>query len=235
MDFAKFVALLDQRAIYFARADMLGDRFEGAAGIDERRPEWDAFYLDFFRRAYLTLPGQSRPPSQDDIEAGAKRLLGELRQIGEHDRRHTFVSCWHANTGESEALWRLYCPPPAAGVAIRTTAGKLAASMADDPQIRIGRVQYTDFRKSFAGFHDRIYWKRKSLAHEAEVRAVIKKAHPFEPKGVSIPVDVDELMLNIVPSPFAPSWFDDVITAVLRQFGVAKEVSKSELLSEPFF
>ena len=107
MDFAKFVALLDQRSIYFARADALGDPFEGASGIAERRPEWDAFYLDFFRHALGTAPDQREPPSHDHIEQEAARLLRDFSRIGEHDRRRTFVSCWHANSGESEALWRL--------------------------------------------------------------------------------------------------------------------------------
>jgi hypothetical protein len=47
MDFAKFVAMLDQRSIFFARANLVGDPFEEAAGIIERQPEWDAFYLQF--------------------------------------------------------------------------------------------------------------------------------------------------------------------------------------------
>jgi hypothetical protein len=104
MDFAKFVALLEQRAVYFARADRLGDTFEGAAGITDRRPEWDAF--DFFRHAVSTGPGQKELPSTAHVEQEAARLLREFSTIGERDRRRTFVSCWHANTGESEALWQ---------------------------------------------------------------------------------------------------------------------------------
>jgi hypothetical protein len=168
VDFAKFVALLEQRAIYFARADRLGDSFEGAAGITDRKPQWDAFYLDFFRRAVSTAPLQKEPLLKAHVEQEAARLLRDFSTIGERDRRCSFVSCWHASTGESEALWRLYCPPPMMGVAIRTTARLLIAALGDDPQIKLGRVQYVDFRKAFAGFHDRIYWKRKSLSHEAE-------------------------------------------------------------------
>jgi hypothetical protein len=41
MDFAKFVSLLETRSIHFARADVLGDSFEGAVGIAERRQQWD--------------------------------------------------------------------------------------------------------------------------------------------------------------------------------------------------
>jgi hypothetical protein len=143
--FAKFVALLEHRAIYLARADRLGDTFEGAAGITDRRPQWDAFYLDFFRHAVSTVPGQEEPPSTMHVEQEAARLLREFSTIGERDRRRTFVSCWHANTGESEALWRLYCPPPMMGVAIHTNARLLIDALGDDPQVKLGRVQYVDF------------------------------------------------------------------------------------------
>jgi hypothetical protein len=235
MDFAKFVALLEQRAIYFAKADRLGDTFEGAAGITDRRPQWDAFYLDFFRHAVGTAPGQKDPLSTAHVEQEAARLLGEFSTLGERDRRRTFVSCWHTNTGESEALWRLYCPPPMMGVAIRTTARLLIDALGDDPQIKLGRVQYVDFRNAFAGFHDRIYWKRKSLSHEAEVRAVVQRFDAQEDLGLVMPVDVQKLLLSVVPSPFAPGWFTSLVGATMRRFNVASMVAQSELLAEPFF
>lgn len=236
MDFAKFVALLEQRSIYFARADKLGDTFEGAAGITDRRPQWEAFYLDFFRHAVSTVPGQRKPPSTVHVEQEAARLLREFSTLGERDRRRrTFVSCWHANTGESEALWRLYCPPPMMGVAIHTGARLLIDALGDDPQIKLGRVQYVDFRNAFAGFHDRIYWKRRSLSHEAEVRAVIQRFDVQEELGLAMPVDVQKLLLSVVPSPFAPGWFTSLVGSTMRRFDVDSKVAQSELLAEPFF
>jgi len=235
MDFAKFVAMLEQRSIYFARADMLGDPFEGASGIAERRSQWDAFYLDFFRRAVSTAPDQKEPLSSERVEQEAARLLREFQSIGERDRRRTFVSCWHANTVESEALWRLYCPQPMMGVAIQTDARLLTEALGNDPQIKLGRVQYVDFRKAFAGFHDRIYWKRRSLSHEAEVRAVIQRLDVQEDVGLAISIDIQKLLLSVVPSPFAPGWFASLVESTMRRFGVDSNVSLSELLSEPFF
>src|SRR6266478_4615364 len=91
MDFAKFVALLEQRAVYFCRADLLGDRFEGAAGISERSPEWEAFYLDFFRKAVATVPGQLKPPPSEQIEQEAARLFADFNTISDRDRRRTFA------------------------------------------------------------------------------------------------------------------------------------------------
>jgi hypothetical protein len=145
------------------------------------------------------------------------------------------VSCWHENDGESEALWRLYCRPSSAGVAIRTDSSALNESLGDNPDIQIGRVQYIDLGKKFAGTHDRIFWKRKSLSHEAEVRAVTKRFDPTEEEAVLIPVDLSKLIGAVVVSPFAPPWFDDVLKEVMRRFDVRASVISSELIAQLFF
>jgi len=236
MEFAKFVAVLEHRAVHFARADQLGDRFEGASGIKERLSEWQVFYLDFFREAIRTAPRAAKDsPSSEEVERQATRLLQEFSEIAERDRLRTFVSCWHANSVESEALWRLYCPPPSAGIAIRTDTTALKESLGDDPDIEIGHVQYVDFRKSFAGLYDRIFWKRKSLSHEAEIRAVVQKLEPQDSLGLSVEADLSKLLKAVVPSPFAPVWFCEVLKATMRRYDVEAPVVNSELLSEPFF
>jgi hypothetical protein len=96
-------------------------------------------------------------------------------------------------------------------------------------------VQYVDFRKAFAGFHDRIYWKRKSLNHEAEVRAVVQRFDVQEELGLAMPVDAQKLLLSVVPSPFAPDWFTSLVGSTMRRFDVDSKVAQSELLAEPFF
>ena len=80
MDFAKFIALLDHRALHFARADHLGDPFDGASGSADQRPRWDAHYLDFFRHAVRTTPDHPSPPSEADVENQAQRLLREMSE-----------------------------------------------------------------------------------------------------------------------------------------------------------
>jgi hypothetical protein len=235
MDFAKFVALLKDRALYFARADRLGDRFEGARGIATRKTEWDEYCLEYFRHAVRNPPPGNESPSDDVVERESQRLLRDFEEIGEQDVKTTYVSCWHENDSESEALWRLYCSPSSAGIAIRTDSSALIESLGDNPDIQIGRVQYIDFGKKFAGTHDRIFWKRKSLSHEAEVRAVIKRFRETKEEAILIPVDLSKLIKAVVVSPFAPMWFDDVLREVMRRFDVRASVVSSELLAEPFF
>jgi len=235
MDFAKFVAMLDQSSINFARADILGDPFEGASGIVERQSEWDAFYMDFFRNAVRTVPGQAQPFPEDHIEREAKRLLGDFSRLADSDRQRTYVSCWHANLGESEALWRLYCPLPSMGIAVQTSAGLLSEALRDQQRVKIGHVQYVDFRKNFAGFHDRIFWKRKSLSHEAEVRAVIQLSNSSEDTSLAVTADIQKLLISVVPSPFAPSWFPALLQSVMSRFDINTPIVPSELLAQPFF
>jgi hypothetical protein len=236
MDLAKFLSLLEDRALYFARADKLGDPFEGAAGIAERQSVWDEHYKAYFRHAMITIPGQTIPPSEDQLEKDSVRLLGEMRQAMEHDRHRTFANCWHANSVESEALWRLYCPPPHPGVMIQTTAEALEASLGPDVDVEIAHVQYLDFKTAFAGPYERILTKRKSLSHETEVRAVFRHRLVTDPPaGLMMPVDLRKLVHAIVPSPFSPPWLLSLLARTLKRYDLDLPIGESELLAEPFF
>ncbi|MXP66155.1 hypothetical protein E0493_22770 [Roseomonas sp. M0104] len=235
MDFAKFVAMLTQKGLYFPRVDKLEDSFEGATGLGKREEEWDRFYLNFFRSAITSPPGASTIEfSPEDIEDRAQRLLRDWKSIGSRDRT-SFVSCWHANTGESEALWRLYCPPATAGVAVQTTVRALWDATENEPSSVVGRVHYLDFRKSFADPHYRVFCKRASLSHENEVRVVVKNEDNISDSGKLIPADLGEIIQSVAVSPFAPSWFDGVVREVITNFGFIFEVRTSEILERPFF
>lgn len=233
MDLSKFLHMLETKSIFFARADNLGDPFEGASGVADRESEWDSYYLDFFKSAIRNPPVGGAPP-EAEVEVDAAMLLRQMREGAEADRKSTFVSCWHANDGESEALWRLYCPPTSAGVALETTADRLTAALKDS-DIELGQVQYVDFRRSFAGLHDRIFWKRSSLKHEAEVRAVFKHQFTEDSAGITRLVDIEKMCISVVPSPFAATWFGPLIKSVAERYGLRLNVTKSELLAQPFF
>ena len=236
MDLAKFMSLLEDRTMYFARADKLGDPFEFAAGIAERQEAWDEHYKALFREAISTVPGRTEPPLEEELVRDAERLLREMRVGVEHERQRTFANCWHANSVESEALWRLYCPPPQPGVVIQTTAEALEASLGDHTDVEIGHVQYVDFKTAFAGLHERIYTKRKSLAHEAEVRAVFKRMSMKDPPvGLMMATDLEQLVKMMVPSPFAPPWLHALLEKTLKRRDLILPLRQSELLAEPFF
>ena len=236
IDLAKFMSMLEDRALYFTRADKLGDPFEGAAGIAARLPVWEERTKDYFRRAMLARPAGGAQHSDEELEKNAERLLGEMRQAMEYERQHAFANCWHANTVELEALWRLYCPPPQAGVLIQTTAEALEASLGPDAAVQIGHVQYLDFKTAFAGPYERVFTKRKSLSHEAEVRAVFERLSIKDsPPRILMPIDLKQLVHTVVPSPFAPPWLHELIAKILMRHDLDLPLRASELLAEPFF
>ena len=237
MDFAKFVAMLRQGGLYFPSVDELEDKFESAIGLARRETDWDEFYLGYFRKVVVTRPpGFSQPDwSEERIESEANRLLEQLK-AGSSRARNLLVSCWHANDMESEALWRLYSPPPTPGVAIRTTVGQLWEATTQDASAVVGRVQYLDFRRSFATVqNERIFCKRLSLSHECEVRVTLQSENENPAKGKTLTCDLMALINDVTMSPFAPPWFHDVVSGVMEKFGYAFEVRQSELLEEPFF
>ena len=108
MDLSKFISLIGKKKLYFASLESFEDIFEGAKGIAERKEKWDDFYLDFFKQAIQTAPGMNPKDLTDQyIEENAVRLLSEMETGGKFERKNTFVSCWHCDQYESEAMWKL--------------------------------------------------------------------------------------------------------------------------------
>lgn len=237
MDFARFVAMLQQRGLHFSRADQFDDPFEGATGLERRKALWENHYLDFFRRAVTTPPPGFEAKSQpaEKIEEAAQRLLRSLEGIS-LEWRNLLLSCWHGGGDESEALWRLYCPPPTLGVAIKTTIGRLWDATAQERSAMVGRVHYVDFKSSFASIQkERIFCKRRSLSHENEIRVVLDNNKSDPVRGRTMCCDLSALVQVVVVSPFAPPWCKDVVSNTIKQYGYELEVRQSELLDPPFY
>lgn len=235
MDLAKFIQLIASKTLFFAPADSFDDPFEGAKGIVSRKGEWDDFYIDFFRKAIATVPEvDAKNLTKDEIEVNAKRLLSELNMSGEYDRKHTFISCWHENEFESEAMWKLYSANYRNAVAVKTTAAHLYEALGKDPRIDIGRVKYIDFNKRFSSINGPYWYKRKSFEYEREVRAVMKISSS-DSNTNSVPVDIEKLIDQVYISPYAPLWFEEVVTSVMLRYDVNKPVFHSTMKDQPFY
>ncbi len=103
MDLAKFISIISTKMLYFSVASSFNDPFECAKGIAERKETWDAFYLDFFREAVRTAPGQNTLElTSKKIESDAQRLLKDMNTSGLNSRSRTCISCWYSNEYESE-------------------------------------------------------------------------------------------------------------------------------------
>lgn len=235
MDFTKFVSMLSLKGLYFARADCFQDVYEGAKGTKKNKVKWDQFYLNFFKESIMNPPeGCEVIYTDDEIEVQAEKLLCDLEKGGINRKKWTFINCWHENSNESEAMWKLYSSYLENAIAIRTTYKSLYESLGRNPSINIGRVKYLNYQKNFAGVNDSFWCKRNSFVHEKEVRAIIFDMQHLE-KGKVISCDLSQLLEEVFVSPSAPNWFGELVNDVIDKYGLSIQVSPSELIQEPFF
>ena len=235
MDFTKFISILENQALFFARADKLGDPFEGSV------PKPNI---------------ASRATLNPDLSDEQKIMYGLiLKQIP----RFTLISCWHESPYESEAMWKLYTNVNG-GIAIRSNFNALTKSFKTNEQIHIGSVQYVDYENdviSEEGLLSPFLHKRKSFKHEQEARLIIQKPptvlsqssmkenlrnmsineinqwHDICANGIYYEVDLDLLIQEIVIAHFAPEWLLDLVKQVTTRYGLKATIERSHLAESP--
>jgi hypothetical protein len=207
MDLAKFVALLDTRALYFCRADRLDDSFEGFVPTIEQTK----------RVAPQAIPD--------------KHLLIFRAASLEH-RKRIFVNCWHRNDIESAAMWKLYLRT-GDGIAIQSTPRKLQRA-ASQSKLLLGDVEYLNFDQlawsNPASSVRPFFQKRKSFEHEREFRAVrsISIDEPIVPE-LDVSSDLETLIDRVVLAPGTPSWQANAICSLVSRYQLNKPVEESSL------
>ena len=221
MDFTKFVSILDKRALFFARADKLGDPFEGSfSKVNEKlRPEWYG----------------------DNYHVINPQLVNHIRE----SRRFTLINCWHESIHESEAMWRLYARE-GDGIAIKTDFDSFKKSFTCNEKIYIGRVSYIDYENDVIPESNTFYpylYKRQSFEHEHELRAIVQTlpskngsidySQDTYDVGEYYKVDLSLLIKEVVVAPFAPDWFLELVNSVAALYTLKVSVVKSVLADNP--
>ncbi|MDA8295249.1 MAG: DUF2971 domain-containing protein [Actinomycetota bacterium] len=222
LSFAKYISLLEYKALHFARSDILGDRFEGALTEADKEGIRTAFAAHLPKSA------------QDGL---LKNFSETMRQI----RRAMYISCWHESEYELDAMWRIYAADH--GIAVRTTFDDLTLSLEYPEPIHAGRVTYIDFRTDTA-FYDAYLFsvfsrKRLSFEHEKEVRLLLVRdmegilGGADAPDVVAAPVDVTRMIKHVFVSPYAPAWLHDTVARVTKTYGLSFPVTQSHLAKDP--
>ena len=234
MDFTKFVSLLEKHALFLARADKLGDPFEGAIPISN------------IEARYTSL----KPKLSDKEILIHEHLRVELR-------RFTLISCWHESSHESEAMWKVYASANS-GIAIKTNFESFVESFITDEQIHIGKVKYIDYDSEKIPEDDLLspyLHKRKSFEHEREVRAIIQRIPPeARPEnlpnlltgetptwpdicdiGIYYDVDLNILIQEVVIDPYAADWLLELVSSVAERYGLRVPINKSHIAALPIW
>ena len=201
------IDLLETSTLHFARADTLGDPFEGRMTfLDEIRTSQDLKDKERWRDDY-------------------KRCL-------ESWKSRVFINCWRVDELESVAMWKQY-GTHMGSVAILTTYGTLVESL---PQrSMVGSVQYLDYRGTEEkdslrdkSMLDAFMSKRKQFEYEKEVRAIICDQHADE-CGIKVVVHVKEIVQAIIVQPDASPWIREAIKKLLDRYDMGQKVRSSVL------
>ena len=246
MDFPRFVSMLKEGALWFSRADLLGDPLEGS--FTQAR--------EIERQRLLENPPEGRTREElEDVFRHNARVTSE-------GRLHVYINCWHRGSYESMALWQGYGGGPYA-IAVRTTVGLLdsvlpekfsgsgvvagdAVAEADDKPphatpVFLTTVRYIDHSSTTERLKDEsnlftpFTFKSVSYRHESEVRAIYWNLPGIDtttgrwisPPGLYVPVDLSVLITDLVISPLAPTWFAPLVGSVFEKYGFSFATARS--------
>ncbi len=241
MDFSKYVSLLDQSSLFFARADILDDPYEGAIS-----------------QANIKL----RPIIYgNQVADNIFKILSNINYSG---RKWTYINCWHMNNSESAAMWKLYSQTNEA-VAIKTTYHNLFNNLTEG--IFVGIVHYIDYEKDWIPEGSNLFnyvHKRKSFHYENELRALIHEMpigdkvyrlgidnpllnSPSETKvtinykrdnpetGRLVQVDLNTLISKVYVAPTSPDWYFNLVKNISLKYGLNVPIVRSLLDNAPIF
>lgn len=238
MNFKKFESLLDQKALFFAKAVKFEDPYEG-----------------LFSEATL-INARSLAENCDDVSV-EKGISQSLPQISKYRRELTFLNCWHMSKYESAAMWKIYAKD-STGISIQSSFKNLKESFSESQHtVYIGVVNYIDWNKDKIPIDNYMYPylnKRKSFECERELRALVY-AHqqtertlyyegrpvkvptikPLDGNGIFVTVSLKTLIEKIYVSPKSSDWFKNRVKKVLKKHDLDKEVIKSDLYNDPVY
>lgn len=217
LDAAKFFDFIHNRTLFFSRGDQFEDKFEGS-----------------FTDSLKHLIERSYQENQIDF------TYDEFRR---RLRERVFVNCWHHAVNDSMAMWSIY-GRSSCSVALTTTVGQLTKSLESQNLrylIYVEKVEYVSHRndpKLHIAPYSRVFaYKNSAYEFEKEVRILIDRFNEFDPPmtdtGMSIKVNPQTFLGRIVIAPEAPLWFETLVRAVSKHYGISAPVNRSFLAKEP--
>lgn len=219
LDAAKFLDLLHNQTLFFARGDQFEDKFEGAFTKSIKHAIEKSYAIN-------------------KIDFSYEKFKRKLRE-------RVFLNCWHASADDSMAMWSIYGRSNTA-VAITTTVAQLRNVISElhlPYHVSISRVQYVkhwhDPKLQINPYSNVFAYKVKAYEFEKEVRIIIDRFHDeldsrISEMGMPIKVPLSQLLRSIVIAPEAPIWFLDLIKNVTaKKYNVRIPVRRSRLAMTP--
>lgn len=263
MSIDKLIDLLEKESLYFSPLSHYSstDPFEGylpKVAFEALSSAFGKSYTEIETVYFQLQEMADRAKSEGATNVVGEELLQELRV--RLDSQSDFikesyktiakgitVNCWHSNSHESEAMWRLYSEN-GKGVSIKTSVASLKKSIESVEQqllVQIGAVKYLDFHDEsimpgdcVIDGHISPLLKRASFSHENEIRLFTvpqidyKSLAGFKPEAKSVDVKIQELVEEVYISPFANEPFISSVKAICSKYDLDSTVVKKSTLLE---
>ncbi len=222
----KFIHLLKYNALWFTRADELGDHLEGTvtqSEIKRRHEKWKT--------------------------GGCREKLESGSELG---RQVVYANCWSMMKNESYLLWKAYTPE-LVGVAIKSTIKRLSSCFMKCPhdlteyqQLHFRKVKYIDYSEykdckednPYAPFR-RFFHKEKAYRGERELRIFLLQQNTVDeqPSGKERSVDLDILIeeIYVLHKHESVIAFKETMETLMEKFGLDKNVKVSAIAQEALF
>lgn len=223
-DINKLRSILEHNALYFCRADLLGDDHEGSTTTPT---------IEYRKTFY-----QGATPHF--IEHG-------VVEMAELWTKCTYISCWHNSKNESRDMWKLYAKDKS-GVAIKTSISRLKKGILDrESEFCLGFVQYLDYDNDYVSEANAFlpfFYKRDMFMHEREFRIMTSKLDDIggvqagtkvPKKGLFIPIDIKTVIEKIVIAPTANTKAIDSVKTLLNKHDMLSRLCTSLTLRRPTF
>ena len=225
MSLGKFLDLLENVTLWFAKLDTLSDPLEGSL----TDPSYESMKLFEYGLTQM---------ESSTFSAEVMR-----RQMYRINQKLMFVNCGHMNESESAAMWRQYSGE---GVAIRSTFRRLVQALEPTNQkINVGLIQYFDYSKHHIPYNNTlaaVMSKRLAFEYEKEVHASFS-IHPAsftsgdlldehlvnQPAGQPVPVDLTTLISDVYLSPTQSNLLRSLVPKIIARYGLSVPVTTSDL------
>jgi len=141
---------------------------------------------------------------EDNFEGSIPKVSYMLNKIDVEKenlklRDITYANCWHINTHECEAMWKIYGDLEN-GLAIKTKVANVFESFNKNDDIIIDKMKYIDFDMEDISVNRRMelfFYKRDLFDFENEVRMVIRKEDEINKDGLFINCNLEHLIDTI--------------------------------------
>jgi hypothetical protein len=248
MSLCKYLSLLKEQALFFCRADKFSDPHECSIPKKEFEYRTSPDKFEEEARAFRIAPRKY------DLQY-AKDRADKSAEVHKNVKYATTVNCWHINTMESDAMWRIYLKDNE-GVAIRTNKKRLNKVLSHaKEEIGVSKVRYLDYENDIF-FHETdypenrynylipIFHKRNEFKHEEELRLY---HHNFErenkgfwdsqpnEKGEFIKIDVCELIECVIFPPTTDKKTQEKIVKLTKEYGFDFNFKESQLSTQPYY